>query len=215
MRSCTQHTHCLIHAVHLAFPLAANSSYWIADSTPEHVPISSSTPNLSDWSTPPPTKIPKTFFRAPLVTEENVDALLTGVPFSFSMSNLSACEVPVPPVKKSMSYGDLKFSSPGSLRRPPPPPPSREDKDKSHSDKPKPRPRRKKETVSVLLAEDGHTGEDNDYDSLKLEDKDDYMNVAKFQDSEESEPSQTSALYQKLNVKSRDEPAQYATLKNL
>ena len=154
------------------------------------------------------------------MTEENVDALLTGIPFSVSLSNLSSGGDMVPKVKKSMSYGDLKFSSPDTFRRPPPPPPSREDKNKPRSEcKPKPRPRRlerKKEAVSGLLREDERTGEDNDYDSMKLDDKDDYENVTKFQHSEESESSsQTSALYQKLNVKKRDEPAQYATLKNL
>lgn len=192
-----------------------NPSYWIGDSTLDQGPISASTPNLSDWSTPPATKIPKTFFptRMDILTEENVDAMLTGrgLLTSISMANIAAGDDAMPKVRKSMSYGDLKVSTPDTLRRPPPPPPVRSPSE----DKPKPRPRRlEKRNVSVLL-EDGHKGKDNEYNSLKFDDSDDYINVKKLPDTQESKPSMNSPVYQELNVRQRDKPAQYAALKTL
>ena len=126
---------------------------------------------------------------------------------SMSMAPLSKNVRSLPKIRKSVSYGDLDLNDnpptmslpPIPERRPPPSPPVR---DKKENERLRVVPRKKRDTKSVLLAE--NESEANEHDEFR---KLDYVNVEQFGRAAKNAP-----LYQHLDFKLRDQPAQYATL---
>lgn len=248
-----RHSNCL--DFFFTFNMTVNPSYWISDYELDNPKISTSTPNLSDWSSPHLSRPSRTFF-SPLerVAEEtdscsDLEARHGGMVSSKSMAPIAVNVRSAPKIRKSVSYSDLEhrpFSpknasvSKAERRRPPSPPKkdflsSTEDRSASLSDnspnlfsddshkssskesssgdthkplceeKPKPLPRRKKDT-DPLPKKKRRSSLDNDYDSLVP----DYINVEKFAPA--TMPADPSPLYQELNPRLLDKPAQYATL---
>ena len=214
-----------------------NPSYWITDYELDPPRVSSSTPNLSDWSSPPLSRPSRTFF-SPLSPHDIAPASnsreRSGIAPSVSMAPLVPKKRREEGIRKSHSHSDLTHLPPntsGQLsqqrRTPPSPPvfpvlsPTPSGASASGGDEtPKPMPRRKKKPGKkggkspVLPTKSGSGSDGGGFDNRQCAGA--YVDLHRFPSSTETSPQpfekSPSPVYQRINTKSRDTPAQYETI---
>ena len=205
---------------------AIDPSYWITDCELDQPRVFSSTPNLSDWSSPRPVR---TFVSTPPLDRADINSSRKDrshiVP-SASMAPLVPLQIHGElAIRKSASHSDMT-DFPGTnqfrieqRRSPPSPPvfPQRSSTPSAGEETPKPMPRRKRKKVKksaspspALITLDTSVGEAEHSASLDLQ----YVNMHKLPTAEMSPPMYrlSSPMYQRINTQLRDAPSHYETV---